>query len=103
MAEATLRTPPSLDLASENLEMTWKTWKRQVEFYLIASGADQKDEKVRTAIILHCAGPEVQEIYEHFEYSEGENKDDPDVILKKVRRILCTPNGRGYSNTSFLD
>ena len=44
MAEATLRTPPSLDLASENLEMTWKTWKRQVEFYLIASGADQKDQ-----------------------------------------------------------
>ena len=101
MAEATLRTPPPLDLASENLEVTWKTWKRQVEFYLIASGADQKGEKVQTAIILHCAGPEVQEIYEHFEYSEGENKDDPAVILKKLEEYCAPQTGEVIATHRF--
>ena len=101
MAEAMLRTPPPLDLASENLESTWKTWKRQVEFYLIASGADQKGEKVKTAIILHCAGPEVQEIYEHFEYTEGENKDDPDVILKKLEEYCAPQTGEVIATHRF--
>ena len=42
-----------------------------------ASGNNNKPKQRQTAIILHCAGPQVLEVYDHFEF-EGENdKNDP--------------------------
>ena len=51
------RLPPQLDVNSGNVSENFKRWKQQVEVYLAASGASEKDDKVQTAIILNCAGP----------------------------------------------
>ena len=96
-----LRVPPALDLLSENLAETFRSWKRQVDIYLLASGAVEKEEKVQTAILLHCAGPEVQEIYEHFVYGEGQSKDDPQVVLQKLEEYCAPKTGEVIATHRF--
>ena len=61
-------------LTDTNVSETFKKWKRQLEVYLVASGAPAKPNEVQTAIILHCAGPQVIEAYEHFRFDKDEDK-----------------------------
>ncbi|RUS87639.1 hypothetical protein EGW08_004624 [Elysia chlorotica] len=61
-----------------------------MEVYLEASGATAKPEKARTAIILHCAGPDALEVYDQFEFTEDEDKDNPETVLEKLRQY-CNP------------
>ena len=69
--------PPALDLTDANLEETLRSWRRQVDFFLKASGASEKPKAMKTAIILHCMGVQVQEVYKHFVFADDADKDDP--------------------------
>ncbi|KAK7107438.1 hypothetical protein V1264_015748 [Littorina saxatilis] len=92
MAEAVspFRQPPSLDLSDDNLAESFRTWRRQMDFYMRASGASEKPKKTQTAIILHCAGPQVQEVFEHFVFDENDDKEDPIKVLGKLHEF-CSP------------
>lgn len=92
MAEANFRLPPNLDLSDTdgNLAEHFKRWKRQLEVYMTASGADTKSKARQTAIILHCAGPQVLEIYDHFEFNEVAEMNDPKIVLQKIADY-CNP------------
>ena len=48
-----------------NLAQRWKKWKQSFEFYVTASGTDN-DSQMR-ALLLHCAGPDVQDIFMHLQ------------------------------------
>ena len=76
-AMSQFRLPPALDLTDANLAETFRLSQRQVHFYLRTSGASEKPKATQTAIILHCAGVQVQEVYEHFVFADDEDKDDP--------------------------
>ena len=89
MADVTLRLPPVLDLLNENLSEMFKKWKRQVEIYMLASGANSKAKKTRAAILLHCAGPQAVEVCDQFHYDNPDDKEDPDVILLKLSEYCC--------------
>ena len=80
------RLPPQLDVNSGNVSENFKRWKRQVEVYLAASGASEKDDKVQTAIILNCAGPHVLEVYDTFIWTDAGDKDKPDKVLEALER-----------------
>ena len=84
------RLPPQLDVNSGNVSENFKRWKRQVEVYLAASGASEKDDKVQTAIILNCAGPHVLEVYDTFIWTDDGDKDKPDKVLEALERY-CNP------------
>ena len=84
------RLPPQLDVNLGNVSENFKRWKRQVEVYLAASGASEKDDKVRTAIILNCAGPHVLEVYDTFIWTDDGDKDKPDKVLEALERY-CNP------------
>ena len=51
-----LRLPPELDLTSGNVAENFKTWKRQVEIYLRATGTTQLGNEIQTATIFNCGG-----------------------------------------------
>ena len=89
MAESSFRLPPMLDLLDDNLAETYRKWKRQMEIYMLASGASTKSKKTKVAIILHCAGPQVLEIYDQFCFERDEDKDDPDKVLDKLEEYCC--------------
>lgn len=92
MAEANFRLPGHLNVTDGNVAENFKKWKREYEVYMVASGSSGKPNKVQTAILLHCAGPQVLEIYDQFTWDEAvENqKDDPAVVLTKLE-TYCNP------------
>ena len=57
---------------------------------MLASGATAKGKDVQTAIILHCAGPQAIEVYEHLEFDKPEDKQDPEKLLAKLE-AYCSP------------
>ena len=83
-AVSQFRRPPVLDLTDANLAETFCSWRRHVDFYLKASGASGKPKATQTAIILHCAGVQVQEVYENFVFADDADKDDPRKVGDKL-------------------
>ncbi|KAL8567594.1 hypothetical protein ACOMHN_054407 [Nucella lapillus] len=100
MADMTgqFRLPPTLDLMDGNLSETFRAWKRQVDFYLLASGASENSKPTQTAIILHCAGVQVQEVYEHFTFDEEDDKKDPAKVFEKLAEY-CAPRSNEVIET----
>ena len=47
----------------------------QFEIYLVAKGKDDKADKLKVNMLLHCAGPEAIEEYSHFVFTDEEDKD----------------------------
>ncbi|KAJ8890117.1 hypothetical protein PR048_009624 [Dryococelus australis] len=47
----------------------WKKWKQLFKVYLKATGAEEKNDKVKIAILLHMMGEEAQELYATFDIS----------------------------------
>lgn len=90
MAEANFRLPNNLNVTDGNISENFKKWKRQYEVYIVASGSSQKDEKIQTAILLHCAGPQILEIYDQFTWENEGDNNKPDKVLKKLE-AYCNP------------
>ena len=85
-----LRLPLQLDVNSGNASEKFKQRKRQLEVYLAASRALEKDGKVQTAIILNCAGPHVLEMNDTFIWTDDGGKDKLDKVLEALERY-CNP------------
>ena len=58
---------------------------------MAASGTSEKSNKVQSAVILHCAGPLMIDIYEHFKWKNEdgtdmsvEDRNDPANVLKNI-------------------
>jgi hypothetical protein len=77
------KPPEPIDLHSDNVAERWRKWKRQFEFYYMACELSGKNKATQTAILLHAAGPEAQEIHHTFTWAEGEDKSDYKQVLKK--------------------
>ena len=99
MADANqFRFPTALDLNDDNLAETFRRWRRQLDFYLRASGASEKPKATQTAILLHCAGVQVQEVYEHFVFDVEIDKNDPEKVLQKLEEF-CSPRSNEVIET----
>jgi len=77
------KSPENIDLHSDNVAERWRKWKRQFEVYYAACELNKKSKETQTAILLHSAGPEAQEIYDTFTWGENEDKHDYKQVLQK--------------------
>ena len=93
--------PPALDLTDANLAETFRSWRRQVDFYLKASGALEKPKATQTAIILHCGGVQVQEVHEHFVFVDDADKDDPQKVLDKLAEYCSQDQMKSLRHIGF--
>ena len=97
-AVSQFRRRPALDLTDADLAETCCSWRRHVDFYLKASGASEQPKATQAAIILHCAGVQVQEVSEHFVFPYDADKDDPQKILEKLAEY-CSPRSNEVIET----
>ena len=81
--------PPSSLEFEGNISEHWKKWKQELEFYITATEKDNKDDKVKSSILLTCIGQHGREIYNTFSLTE-ENKLNFDHILDKFEEY-CSP------------
>ena len=85
-----LRIPEPLNIYSNTLAEDYLKWRKQINVYLTACGADEKPKKVIKCIILNCAGPGIISAAKQFVYAEGEHEEDPGELLKKIA-AYCNP------------
>jgi hypothetical protein len=72
----------NFDVHGDKLGQTWQRWHRSFELY--ATGKVVTDEKQKKALLLHCAGLDVQDIYFTLEEEEGDDEYQKTVkTLKK--------------------
>lgn len=90
MAEQMFRPPSQLDIIDCNVSENYGRWKREIEIYLVASGAKDKSKEAQTAIILHCAGSKVIEIFDQFVFASADDNKDPEIVLQKLEEY-CNP------------
>ena len=90
MAENTFKLPSELNIRDGNISENFRRWKRQVQIYMAASNAGEKAPETQVAIILHCAGPEVVEVFDQFTWTDENDRNDPEKVLDKIQNF-CNP------------
>lgn len=64
--------PPKGLIINENASSNWSLFKQRFDNYLIASGNEEKKDKVKIAMLLSCIGDDGLEIYNNFVNHEKE-------------------------------
>ena len=82
--------PPKPLTFDEHISNSWKTWKRHFDYYLVATEADKKPNKVKSSILLTCIGEKGRQIYDTFDFVEEEDPLDLTLLIKKFDEY-CTP------------
>jgi hypothetical protein len=84
---AGLKPPSPLDIDNKTTKV-YSEWLRAYEIFSIATGVDEKDEKIQCNVFLHVAGEAAQKVYATFTFAEGEvNKIGP-LFAKAKRKLL---------------
>jgi hypothetical protein len=73
--------------ASTSVSPRWKRWRKSFQFFVEAKGIEEAKQK--KALLLHCAGVDVQEIFEALDNSEAgvsskasKTDDEYEIALK---------------------
>ena len=57
------KPPATVSFTTGNTAEHWRHWEQQFRFYFAEAELSKKTAKTQVAILLHCAGPEAQDIY----------------------------------------
>ena len=82
-----LSAPSELSLQG-NIAENWRKWNRKFTNYLIATGIT--GDKRQAALLLHCAGEEVQEIVSQLLFPEGKSMEVMNDIIEQLE-LYCNP------------
>ena len=82
--------PPGVLNLSGNLSENWRRFKQQFQIYLIATGIDQKEDKIKASTFLHVIGPEALEIFNTFTFQNQDDKEKLQPIMDKFE-TYCNP------------
>ena len=74
--------PPFSVSDHRTLAQRWEKWTKSLDYYLRASGVT--DQKQKRAVLLHLAGPDVQEIFETL----PDTGDDYKTALEKLNEYF---------------
>ncbi len=81
--------PESLSLQG-NLTDNWRKWKQRFEPYMVASGKNEKTDEVKTATLLHLAGPDALEVFNTFSFADPGDDKKLDKVLEEFE-AHCIP------------
>ena len=59
----------------------------QFQIYLLAKAKDEKADKIKVNMLLHCAGPQAVEEDSHFVFNAGESNECYDDVCKKFKEL----------------
>ena len=82
--------PDLLDIEKIKTAQEFNLWKKQAVMCMKVNGLTALAKDVQCAHILLLCGPSVIKHEDQFVYGDGESKDDPDILWKKIES-LCIP------------
>ena len=80
---------PSALIFDGNTYENWRRFKQQYDIYLTDSGSEKKDDSIKIAILLNIAGEDAIEVFNTFQFPEGDEKK-LDKVLEQFERY-CNP------------
>ena len=83
-----------------NLSATWKKWKEHFNFYITATEAEGKTDKIKTSMLLTLIGEKGRELYESFDLVEDE-KMKLDKMSKVINFLLSKIDGNFFDDHSY--
>ena len=85
-----LKPPKTFVFGNGNVAETWKAWQKSFEFFMVATESDEKNDKIKTSILLTCIGERGREIYETFDFTDPADKLKLAPVLKMFD-LYCNP------------
>jgi hypothetical protein len=82
-----LPPPAPLQLSGGNLAENWKRFRQKFDVYMAATGGDQKEDRVKTSILLHVIGEEAVEVYNTFTWDVLDNANPPVLIPDQEHKL----------------
>ena len=80
----------------------WKRWRKSFEFFVEAQGIEGAKQK--KALLLHCAGVDVQEIFRALDNSDvklSSKADEHDIALKMLDKYFSPKANVPYEKQCF--
>ena len=74
-----IKPPEPLKLTG-NIDYAWKQFKQAFQLYLTATGANDKSSERKVALVLTTAGSQAIEIFNMFEFTDGDEKKLSNVL-----------------------
>ena len=72
-----------------NTSENWRRFKQQFDIYITASASEKKGNEVKIAILLNFAGEDAIEVFNTFQFAEGD-ANKLDKVLEKFEQY-CNP------------
>ncbi|XP_041664799.1 zinc finger and SCAN domain-containing protein 2-like [Cheilinus undulatus] len=82
--------PPSPLILTGNLAENWRRWERRFGLYIVSSGANEEEEDVKKAILLHSIGEDALEVFNTLTVSSAGKSATMEDILKAFQDY-CSP------------
>ena len=98
-----LKPPEPLLLnAAINKAEAWRRWKMSWDLYKVASGLDQKEEKIQVATLLHVLGKECVEVFSNFVWTSEGDRDQIEAVEEKFNAHCAPLTTRHFNFNRFL-
>ena len=73
------------------------------DLYKVASGLDQKDEKIQVATLLHVLGKECVEIFSNFVWDSEDDRDKIEAVEGKFKAHCAPLTSRHFNRYLFIE
>lgn len=74
---------PKFTVADDNLIQSWKDFKEELDFYLIATDQSEEGGKKKVALLLCAMGRDYIKVFNNLEFEEDAHKNDFDRVVAK--------------------
>lgn len=78
-----LRAPELFNFSSSDLASEWKMWRRQFEYFILATRKDETDEEVIVGVLITLLGVEGLKIFDTFVFTSAGDAKKIKVVLDK--------------------
>ncbi len=84
-----LSTPKELNIEGTGAKESWMEWEEEWSRYIRLLGLNRQTLEYKKDLFIHCIGADTRRVYKGMTFGDGEDKDNPDDIIKKFDEYFC--------------
>ena len=95
--------PPKKLSFEGDVATNWKEWRQMFELYMVAKESTEKPDQTKIAMLLTIMGPEGVKRFNHFAWSQSEDKDKYNDVINKFNVELSGEKREVFNRYQFWD
>ena len=85
-----------------NLAKNWKKFKQRFELYMEASGAADKEDKMKACLLFHVIGEDALDVYNNVKFENNGDNMKLKALLEKFDQYYNAKTNQTFRDTHFL-